>query len=88
MPWSQQLEHIAAEAGGNANEKMAWAQGDRSAKYLPPNVNKNRQIEDMCVKCHDTLNDVHWIGPETFPKRWKLIEHYKPLKPVPVTKEN
>jgi hypothetical protein len=34
-------------------------------------------IDQMCQKCHDVDNDVHWVG-EGFKKHWPTIEHHTP----------
>ncbi|MBY0231993.1 MAG: hypothetical protein K2W96_22140, partial [Gemmataceae bacterium] len=38
---------------------------------------KNHAIDQMCQKCHDIDNDVHWIGGG-FAKKWPKVEHYTP----------
>jgi Cytochrome c554 and c-prime len=60
-----------------------WHNAINPWKYRPQNVNKNRQIEDMCIKCHDHENDVNWTGPNAFTARWQLIQHYNQPKPAP-----
>ena len=74
-------EHIAAEASGVKVKE--WRQAINPWKYLPGSPNqaqanqRNLKIEQMCIKCHDDDNDVHWKGPDAFDKHWEPIKHYR-----------
>jgi hypothetical protein len=80
--------HLAAEASGvNVKE---WRQAINPWKYLPVDANKSAddqrkarflKIEQqLCIKCHDDDNDVHWKGPDAFTEHWELIQHYTKKK--------
>jgi hypothetical protein len=43
------------------------------AELNPWKGNAKRIERELCIKCHDTENDVHW----SFDK-WKQVEHYNP----------
>jgi hypothetical protein len=43
------------------------------AELNPWKGNAKRIERELCIKCHDTENDVHW----SFDK-WKKVEHYNP----------
>jgi hypothetical protein len=71
-------EHIIAEKTNNATAK-AWRQAINPWKYLPANQ-QLKQKEMMCMKCHDSENDVNWAGQNAFADHWDLIKHYTPKK--------
>jgi hypothetical protein len=79
-------EHVAAEASGV--NKAEWRKAINPWKYIPVDpkkpepaaVQRKFHIEQMCIKCHDDDNDVHWKGPDAFDKHWELIQHYTQKK--------
>ncbi len=77
-------EHIAAEAANNADVKK-WRKAINPWKYLPAAQHK-LQMAEMCTKCHNIENDVHWVGPDALDKHWDAgIKHYKDMKPTPAS---
>jgi hypothetical protein len=77
-------EHVTAETGGNAADKTTWRKAINPWKYLPNEKAHRRQMEDMCIKCHDHENDVGWRGDKAFEEKWKWIDHLKkPAAAVP-----
>lgn len=53
-----------------------WHKRINPWKYLPE-VKKTLAIDDMCQKCHDIDNDVHWVNGG-FKRKWPKVEHMTP----------
>lgn len=57
-----------------------WQKRINPWKYLPPGKREDA-IDQMCQKCHDMDNDVHWVDKGDgkgggFKRKWPLVEHY------------
>ncbi len=65
-----------------ANKNDAeWQRRINPWKYMPAEKREDA-IDQMCQKCHDMDNDVHWIDKGDgkgggFKRKWPLIEHYE-----------
>ncbi len=53
-----------------------WQMRINPWKYMPKNKREDA-IDQMCQKCHDAENDVHWT-PNGFKKKWPKVEHMNP----------
>ncbi|MFO0840802.1 MAG: multiheme c-type cytochrome [Gemmataceae bacterium] len=54
----------------------AWHKRINPWKYQPA-AKKTQAIDDMCQKCHDIDNDVHWVNGG-FKRKWPKVEHMTP----------
>lgn len=53
-----------------------WKKRINPWRHLPA-ANRQAAMDQMCQKCHDQENDVHWLN-NAFPRKWKKVEHYTP----------
>jgi hypothetical protein len=53
-----------------------WHRRLNPSKYAPA-AQRARMIDEMCQRCHDIDNDVHWMGGG-LRRKWPLIEHMVP----------
>jgi len=64
-----------------------WQKRINPWRHLPA-ANREAAIDQMCQKCHDIDNDVHWIDKGDgkgggFKRKWPKVAHYAKAPPKP-----
>jgi hypothetical protein len=54
-----------------------WQMRINPWKYIKPKNKREDAMDQVCQKCHDAENDVHYT-PNGFKKKWPLVEHTTP----------
>ncbi len=57
-------------------DNKEWHKRINPWKYLPKEK-RVQAMDDMCQKCHDIDNDVHWVN-DGFKRKWPEVEHMTP----------